>query len=57
VPIANFKSNKLSQIDKKQRQAEADELMKSGKDAVDVSAAVRMPNGYAAKKGGLQVDT
>lgn len=30
--------------------------MKSGKDAVDVSAAVRMPNGYAAKKG-LQVDT
>lgn len=56
VPIANFKSNKLSQIDKKQRQTEVEELKKSGKDAINVSAAVRMPNGYAAKKG-LQVDT
>jgi hypothetical protein len=32
IPVANFKSNKLSQIDKKQRAEELDALIKSGKD-------------------------
>lgn len=30
IPVANFKSNKLSQLDKKQRAEELDALIKSG---------------------------
>jgi hypothetical protein len=32
IPIANFKSNKLSQIDRKQRAVELEELKASGAD-------------------------
>lgn len=49
IPVANFKSNKLSQIDKKQRAEELDALIKSGKDQISATDAIRLPN--AVPKG------
>jgi hypothetical protein len=44
IPIANFKSNKLSQIDRKQRAEEMEKLVKSGNDKISAQDAVRLPN-------------
>jgi len=44
VAISNFKSNKLSQINKKQRADEMQQMISEGKDAVDIDAAVRQSN-------------
>lgn len=46
IPIANFKSNKLSQIDKKQRQEEFEKLKKANpeSDSPKVHDAIRLPN-------------
>lgn len=45
IPIANFRSNKLSQLDRKQRAEEVQKLMQSGKDQVPSSDGfVRLPN-------------
>ncbi len=44
IPVANFKSNKLSMIDKKQKQEDLEKMIKSGTDKIEVSDAVRLPN-------------
>lgn len=49
IPIAQFKSNKLSMIDKKQRAEELEKMVKDGSDKIDASDAVRLPN--AVPKG------
>lgn len=45
IPIANFKSNKLSQLDRKQRAEELKKIVSSGKDQVPNDGDfVRLPN-------------
>jgi len=44
IPVANFRSNKLSHIDKKQRAEELEALIKAGKDQVSATDAIRLPN-------------
>lgn len=45
IPIANFKSNRLSQIDKKQRQEEFKKLKANpGPASPKVHDAIRLPN-------------
>ena len=45
IPIANFKSNKLSQIDKKQRQEEFEKMKANpGPASPKVHDAIRLPN-------------
>jgi len=54
IPIANFKSNKLSQIDKKQRLEEFEKLKANPNPASPTGAreAIRLPNKATAHPGG-----
>ena len=56
IPITNFKSNKLSMIDKKQRAEELEEIIKSGKDQIDMKDAIRLPNALKKVNMTLTVD-
>jgi tRNA A-37 threonylcarbamoyl transferase component Bud32 len=51
IPIANFKSNKLSQIDKKQRAEEFERLKANPNPSASVEDAIRLPNTKAAGAG------
>jgi len=44
VAISNFKSNKLSQLDKKQRAEDLEQMIIEGRDEVEIDAAVRQHN-------------
>ena len=50
IPVANFKSNKLSHIDRKARADELEAMMRDGKDVIDENDAVRLPNALSKPK-------
>jgi hypothetical protein len=56
IPIANFKSNKLSQIDRKQRAEDLENIIKEGNDQIDASDAIRLPNALKQVNMKLTVD-
>ena len=44
VHFSNFKSNKLSQINRKKRVEDLKVILKSGKDVIDTKDVLRLPN-------------
>jgi hypothetical protein len=56
IPVANFKSNKLSQIDRKKRQEDLKGIVESGNDLIDTKDAIRLPNALAQVSMKLTTD-